>query len=66
MKKKIYIIFYFIAIVITLFITLKFNKNYLLKDLDIESNNKIILEKENFNNYSLKLKKDINYNKLYI
>ncbi|MFR8927306.1 hypothetical protein [Peptoniphilus senegalensis] len=66
MKKKIYIIFYFIAIIITLFITLKFNKNYLLKDLDIEGNNKVILEKENFNNYSLKLKEDINYNKLYI
>ena len=66
MKKKIYIIFYFIAIIITLFITLKFNKNYLLKDLDIEGNNKVILEKENFNNYSLKLKDDINYNKLYI
>lgn len=66
MKKKFYIIFYFIAIIITLFITLKFNKNYLLKDLDIEGNNKVILEKENFNNYSLKLKKDINYNKLYI
>ena len=66
MKKKFYIIFYFIAIIITLFITLKFNKNYLLKDLDIEGNNKVILEKENFNNYSLKLKEDINYNKLYI
>ena len=66
MKKKIYIIFYFIAIIITLFITLKFNKNYLLKDLDIEGNNKVILEKENFNNYSLKLKEDINYNKLYV
>lgn len=66
MKKKFYIIFYFIAIIITLFITIKFNKNYLLKDSDIEGNNKVILEKENFNNYSLKLKEDINYNKLYI
>lgn len=47
-------------------VTIKFNKNYLLKDLDIEGNNKVILEKENFNNYSLKLKEDINYNKLYI
>ena len=66
LKKKFYFIFYLVAIILILFFTLNGNKFYTIKEKDIENNNKLSLEKENFNNYSLKLKEDINYNKLYV
>ena len=66
LKKKFYFIFYLAAIIFILFFTLNGNKIYTIKEKDIENNNKLSLEKENFNNYSLKLKEDINYNKLYV
>lgn len=66
LKKKFYLVFYLAAIIFILFFTLNGNKFYTIKDKDIENKNKISLEKENFNNYSLKLKEDINYNKLYV
>lgn len=66
MKKKIYLGVYLIAIAFILFFTLNGFKFYNLKEKDIENNNKLILEEENFNDYSLKLSKDINYNKLYV
>lgn len=66
LKKKFYLVFYLAAIIFILFFTLNGNKFYTIKEKDIEDKNKISLEKENFNNYSLKLKEDINYNKLYI
>lgn len=66
LKKKFYLVFYLAAIIFILFFTLNGNKFYTIKEKDIESKNKISLEKENFNNYSLKLKEDINYNKLYV
>lgn len=65
-KKKFYLVFYLAAIIFILFFTLNGNKFYTIKEKDIENKNKISLEKENFNNYSLKLKEDINYNKLYV
>lgn len=66
LKKKFYLVFYLAAIIFILFFTLNGNKFYTIKEKDIENKNKINLEKENFNNYSLKLKEDINYNKLYV
>lgn len=66
LKKKFYLVFYLAAIIFILFFTLNGNKFYTIKEKDIENNNKLSLEKENFNNYSLKLKEDINYNKLYV
>ena len=66
LKKKFYLVFYLSAIIFILFFTLNGNKIYTIKEKDIENNNKLSLEKENFNNYSLKLKEDINYNKLYV
>ena len=66
LKKKFYLVFYLAAIIFILFFTLNGNKIYTIKEKDIENNNKLSLEKENFNNYSLKLKEDINYNKLYV
>ena len=66
LKKKFYLVFYLAAIIFILFFTLNGNKFYTIKEKDIENKNKISLEKENFNNYSLKLKEDINYNKLYV
>lgn len=66
LKKKFYFIFYLVAIILILFFTLNGNKFYTIKEKDIENNNKLSLEKEKINNYSLKLKEDINYNKLYI
>lgn len=66
MKKKIYLGVYLIAIAFILFFTLNGFKFYNLKEKDIENNNKLILEEENFNDYSLMLSKDINYNKLYV
>lgn len=66
LKKKFYFIFYLVAIILILFFTLNGNKFYTIKEKDIENNNKLSLEKEKINNYSLKLKEDINYNKLYV
>ncbi|MEQ2401533.1 hypothetical protein [Peptoniphilus hominis (ex Hitch et al. 2025)] len=66
LKKKFYLVFYLAAIIFILFFTLNGNKIYTIIEKDIENNNKLSLEKENFNIYSLKLKEDINYNKLYI
>lgn len=66
LKKKFYLVFYLAAIIFILFFTLNGNKFYTIKEKDIENKNKISLEKENFDNYSLKLKEDINYNKLYV
>ena len=66
LKKKFYLVFYLAAIIFILFFTLNGNKIYTIKEKDIENNNKLSLEKENFNNYSLKLKEDINYNKVYV
>lgn len=66
LKKKFYLVFYLVAIIFILFFTLNGNKIYTIKEKDIENNNKQSLEKENFNNYSLKLMEDINYNKLYV
>ncbi|MEF3318234.1 hypothetical protein [Peptoniphilus grossensis] len=66
LKKKFYLVFYLAAIIFILFFTLNGNKIYTIKEKDIENNNKLSLEKEKINNYSLKLKEDINYNKLYI
>ncbi|MGR5591370.1 hypothetical protein [Peptoniphilus grossensis] len=66
LKKKFYLVFYLAAIIFILFFTLNGNKIYTIKEKNIENNNKLSLEKENFNNYSLKLKEDINYNKLYV
>lgn len=66
LKKKFYLVFYLSAIIFILFFTVNGNKIYTIKEKDIENNNKLSLEKENFNNYSLKLKEDINYNKLYV
>lgn len=66
LKKKFYLVFYLAAIIFILFFTLNGNKIYTIKEKDIENNNKLSLEKENFNIYSLKLKEDINYNKLYV
>lgn len=66
LKKKFYLVFYLAAIIFILFFTLNGNEIYTIKEKDIENNNKLSLEKENFNNYSLKLKEDINYNKLYV
>lgn len=66
LKKKFYFIFYLVAIIFILFFTLNGNKFYTIKEKDIENKNKLSLEKEKINNYSLKLKEDINYNKLYV
>lgn len=66
LKKKFNLVVYIIAIVFILFFTLNGFKLYSIKERDIENNNKVILEEENFNDYSLKLSKDINYNKLYV
>lgn len=66
LKKKFYMIFYLVAIIFILLFTLNGNKFYTIKEKDIENNNKLSLEKEKINNYSLKLKEDINYNKLYV
>ena len=66
LKKKFYLVFYLAAIIFILFFTLNGNKIYTIKEKDIENNNKLSLEKEKINNYSLKLKEDINYNKLYV
>lgn len=66
LKKKFYLVFYLAAIIFILFFTLNGNKIYTIKEKDIESKNKLSLEKEKINNYSLKLKEDINYNKLYV
>lgn len=66
LKKKFYFIFYLVAIIFILFFILNGNKFYTIKEKDIESKNKLSLEKEKINNYSLKLKEDINYNKLYV
>lgn len=66
LKKKFYLVFYLAAIIFILFFTLNGNKFYTIKEKDIESKNKLSLEKEKINNYSLKLKEDINYNKLYV
>lgn len=66
LKKKFYFIFYLVAIIFILFFTLNGNKFYTIKEKDIENKNKLCLEKEKINNYSLKLKEDINYNKLYV
>lgn len=66
LKKKFYFIFYLVAIIFILVFTLNGNKFYTIKGKDIENKNKLSLEKEKINNYSLKLKEDINYNKLYV
>lgn len=66
LKKKFNLLVYIVAIVFILFFTLNGFKLYSIKERDIENNNKVILEEENFNDYSLKLSKDINYNKLYV
>ena len=66
LKKKFYFIFYLVAVIFILFFTLNGNKFYTIKEKDIENNNKLSLEKKKINNYSLKLKEDINYNKLYV
>ena len=66
LKKKFNLVVYIVAIVFILFFTLNGFKLYSIKERDIENNNKVILEEENFNDYSLKLNKDINYNKLYV
>lgn len=66
LKKKFYLVFYLAAIIFILFFTLNGNKFYTIKEKDIENKNKLSLEKEKINNYSLKLKEDINYNKLYV
>ena len=66
LKKKFNLLIYIVAIVFILFFTLNGFKFYTLKGKDIENNNKVILDEENFNDYSLKLNKDINYNKLYV
>lgn len=66
LKKKFNLVVYIVAIVFILFFTLNGFKLYSIKERDIENNNKVILEEENFNDYSLKLSKDINYNKLYV
>lgn len=66
LKKKFYFVFYLAAIIFILFFTLNGYKIYTIKEKDIENNNKMTLEKEKINNYSLKLKEDINYNKLYV
>lgn len=65
LKKKFNLLIYIVAIVFILFFTLNGFKLYSIKERDIENNNKVILEEANFNDYSLKLSKDINYNKLY-
>lgn len=66
LKKKFYFVFYLAAIIFILFFTLNGYKIYTIKEKNIENNNKMTLEKEKINNYSLKLKEDINYNKLYV
>lgn len=66
LKKKFNLLIYIVAIVFILFFTLNGFKLYSIKERDIENNNKVILEEENFYDYSLKLNKDINYNKLYV
>lgn len=66
LKKKFNLLVYIVAIVFILFFTLNGFKLYSIKEKDVENNNKVILEEENFNDYSLKLSKDINYNKLYV
>lgn len=66
LKKKFNLLIYIVAIVFILFFTLNGFKLYSIKERDIENNNKVILDEENFNDYSLKLNKDINYNKLYV
>lgn len=66
LKKKFNLVVYIVAIVFILFFTLNGFKLYSIKERDIENNNKVILEEEKFNDYSLKLSKDINYNKLYV
>lgn len=66
LKKKFNLLIYIVAIVFILFFTLNGFKLYSIKERDIENNNKVILEEENFNDYSLKLSKDINYNRLYV
>ena len=66
LKKKFNLLIYIVSIVFILFFTLNGFKLYSIKERDIENNNKVILEEENFNDYSLKLSKDINYNKLYV
>lgn len=66
LKKKFYLVFYLAAIIFILFFTLNGNEIYTIKEKDIENNNKLSLEKEKINYYSLKLKEDINYNKLYV
>ena len=66
LKKKFYFVFYLAAIIFILFFTLNGYKIYTIKEKNIENNNKMTLEKEKLNNYSLDLKEDINYNKLYV
>lgn len=66
LKKKFYFVFYLAAIIFILFFTLNGYKIYTIKEKNIENNNKMTLEKEKINNYSLDLKEDINYNKLYV
>lgn len=66
LKKKFYFVFYLVAIIFILFFTLNGYKIYTIKEKNIENNNKMTLEKEKINNYSLDLKEDINYNKLYV
>lgn len=66
LKKKFNLLIYIVAILFILFFTLNGFKLYSIKERDIENNNKVILEEENFNDYSLKLSKDINYNRLYV
>lgn len=66
LKKKFNLLVYLIAIVFILFFTLNGFKLYSIKERDMENNNKVILEEKNFNDYSLMLSKDINYNKLYV
>lgn len=66
LKKKFNLVVYIVAIVFILFFTLNGFKLYSIKEKDVENNNKVILEEEKFNDYSLKLSKDINYNKLYV
>lgn len=66
LKKKFYFVFYLAAIIFILFFTLNGYKIYTIKEKNIENNNKMTFEKEKINNYSLDLKEDINYNKLYV
>lgn len=66
LKKKFYFVFYLAAIIFILFFTLNGYKIYTIKEKNIENNNKMTLEKEKINNYSLDLNEDINYNKLYV